>query len=174
MNVVILEAGDEPNSDENIYKTCQAYYKDLGLTDKDNLDIWADQAIYSRLLRIKSNEENSYKLRLGLGQWHTSKAMCSALITLFSSYGIYNCALELGAKYLEKLEDNIDYRSTCNVLETIWASTGFAIHHYLIKKKLEEEGIMEGETTWLKSGISFTSGLAFGRDIKWTLSYNWG
>jgi len=35
--------------------------------------------------------------------------MCSVLVTLFSSYGIYNCALELRAKYLEKLEDNIDY-----------------------------------------------------------------
>jgi len=53
--------------------------------------------------------------------------MCGALITLFSSYGLYNCALELGVKYPEKLEANTDYWSTYNVLETMWASTGFAI-----------------------------------------------
>ena len=124
-NVVILEAGKEPNADKNIYEACQAYYKDLGLMDEYNLDIWADQAIHSHLVHIKNNEEYSCKLWLGLGQWHTSKAMCSALITLFSSYGLYNCALELGVKYPEKLEVNTDYWSTCNILETMWASTGF-------------------------------------------------
>ena len=71
--------------------------------------------------------------------------MCSAFITLFSSYGFYNCALELGVKYPDKLEANTDYRSTCNVLETMWASTGFAIHHYLMEKMLEEKDIMKGE-----------------------------
>ena len=85
--------------------------------------------------------------------------MCSAFITLFSSYGFYNCALELGVKYLEKLEANTDYRPTCNVLETIWASTGFAIHHYLIEKKLKDEDIMEGENHLVKV---------------WCLFFKWG
>ena len=69
-NVVIFEAGKEPNADKNIYEACQAYYKDLGLMDEYNLDIWADydQAIHSHLVHIKNNEEYSCKLWLGLGQ----------------------------------------------------------------------------------------------------------
>ena len=63
---------------------------------------------------------------------------------------LYNCALELGVKYPDKLEANTDYRSTCNVLETMWASTGFAIHHYLMEKMLEEKDIMKGENHLVK------------------------
>ena len=45
--------------------------------------------------------------------------MMSALITLFSSYGIYDLATALGVKFLDKLVAVIDYQSTRRVLELI-------------------------------------------------------
>jgi len=73
-----------------------AYFEDL----KGRLDIWADQAIHQRL--IKFNDKSTHgQLRVGLGQWHTSNVMCTALILMFSSYGIYNCAYERGVTFLE-------------------------------------------------------------------------
>ncbi len=45
--------------------------------------------------------------------------MCSVLIVLFSSYGIFDLAKELGVKFLDKLDKVVDYRSTVRVLELI-------------------------------------------------------
>jgi len=45
--------------------------------------------------------------------------MCSALITIFSGYGIFNLAANLGVRYLDKLEKVVDYSATCRVLELI-------------------------------------------------------
>jgi hypothetical protein len=45
--------------------------------------------------------------------------MCSVLLNLFSSYGIYNLAAILGVKFFDKLELVVDYRSTCRVLDLI-------------------------------------------------------
>ena len=59
-----------------------------------------------------------------LGQWHTSKDICSVLLVIFSSYGIYNLAGSLGVKFLDKLEQVVDYRSTCRVLDLIWGAVG--------------------------------------------------
>ncbi|RIA82074.1 hypothetical protein C1645_835943 [Glomus cerebriforme] len=73
-----------------------------------------------------SDEDNWPQLRLILGQWHTSKDMCSVLIVLFSSYGIFDLTNFLGVKFLEKLE-SVDYRSTVHVLELIWTSVALAI-----------------------------------------------
>src|SRR5207244_11005341 len=146
-NMVILEAGDQPSSDESIRKTCQKYSEDLGIADRGKIDIWADQAIHQRLLKIKIDDD---QLRVGLGQWHSSKAMCSVLITIFSGYGIYNCAWALGVQFLEKLESNVEYRSTCNVLEMIWASTGIAIHRYLMQRKMKIEDLMKEDNDLVK------------------------
>ncbi|RIA87430.1 hypothetical protein C1645_827802 [Glomus cerebriforme] len=74
-----------------------------------------------------SDEDNWPQLRPILGQWHTSKDMCSVLIVLFSSYDIFNLANFLGVKFLEKLESVVDYRSTVRVLELIWTSVALAI-----------------------------------------------
>ncbi|GES90173.1 hypothetical protein GLOIN_2v1482460 [Rhizophagus clarus] len=41
---------------------------------------------------------------------HVSKDMCSVLLVIFSSYGIYNLATFLGVKFLDKLEQVVDYR----------------------------------------------------------------
>ncbi|CAG8683255.1 5625_t:CDS:2, partial [Dentiscutata heterogama] len=50
---------------------------------------------------------------------HTSKAMYSVLIAAFSGYGIYSMVAKLGVRFLDKLEQNVDYHATCRVLELI-------------------------------------------------------
>jgi hypothetical protein len=62
--------------------------------------------------------------------------MCSVLIVLFSSYGIFDLANWLGVKFLEKLESVVDYRSTVRVLELIWTAVALAIRIYIKKKIL--------------------------------------
>ena len=148
-NVVILEAGDSPSNNKSIFNTCQAYFRDLDI-EKGRLDIWADQAIHQRLIKFNDKNSTQSELRVGLGQWHTSNVMCTALTLMFSSYGIYNCAYELGVRYLEKFEYNSDYRATCRVLEMIWTSTGIALHNYLMQKGLTLEQLMKGDDNLVK------------------------
>jgi hypothetical protein len=148
-NVVILAPGPKPSSNINIFQTCRAYYTDFGIAEGSNLDVWADQAIHQRLIKIKNKKYG--QLRAGLGQWHTSKDMCAALIHLFSSYGIYNLAHELGVRFYDKLATNIDYRATCKVLDLIWASTGIAIHYYVRQKNFLLEQLMECDNNMVKT-----------------------
>jgi hypothetical protein len=162
-NVVILEAGDKPSSNRNILETCTAYFDDFQMAMDDKLDIWADQAIHQRLIKAKNYHE---KLRVGLGQWHTSKSMCNALVLIFSSYGIYNLASELGVMFLEKLEKNSDYRSTCNVLEMIWASTGIAIHKYLTQKGLTLANLINGNNELVKVWLLYFKWASFWKGHK--------
>ena len=44
-----------------------------------------------------------------LGQWHTNKAMCSALIAIFSGYGLLGLAKQLGVRFLDKLVQIVNY-----------------------------------------------------------------
>jgi len=163
--VVILEAGDKPSSDRNILETCTAYFNDFQMAENDKLklDIWADQAIHQRLIKAKNDHK---KLRVGLGQWHTSKAMCNALVLIFSSYGIYNLASEIGVTFLEKLEKNSDYRSTCKVLEMIWASTGIAIHKYLTQKGLTLANLINGDNELVKVWLLYFKWASFWKGHK--------
>ena len=111
------------------------------LLDDDNfLDICADEAIFRRL--IKCTEE-SKKIRPILGQWHTSKDMMNVIITLFSSYGIYDLDVALGVKFLDKFAV-ADYRSTRRVLESIWIAIGIAIHIYAKKRNIKIDEISSG------------------------------
>ncbi|GBC39186.2 hypothetical protein GLOIN_2v1774956 [Rhizophagus irregularis DAOM 181602=DAOM 197198] len=107
LNVVILEPGGVPNSDESIFESLEMYKKDFELRSEQYLDVVADEAIFRRI--IKLTDQWPY-LRPILGQWHTSKDMCSILIVLFSSYRIFDLANSLGVKFLEKLESVVDYR----------------------------------------------------------------
>jgi len=70
--------------------------------------------------------------------------MMSALIILFSSYGIYDLAVSLGVKFLDKFAAVVDYRSTRRVLELIWIAVGIAIHIYVREKKIQIEEIQSG------------------------------
>ncbi|PKC53495.1 hypothetical protein RhiirA1_479176 [Rhizophagus irregularis] len=118
-NVVILEPSGFPNDDNEILHATEMYRRDFSLEENDFLDICADEAIFRRLIKCRNKSEN---IRPILGQWHTSKDMMSALVTLFSSYGIYDLATALGVKFLDKFAAVIDYRSTRRVLELIWVA----------------------------------------------------
>ncbi|PKC17135.1 hypothetical protein RhiirA5_369304 [Rhizophagus irregularis] len=132
--------GGVPSSDEGIFESLQMYKRDLELTPEQYLDVVADEAIFRRIIKQKDNWPQLHPI---LGQWHTSKDMCSVLIVLFSSYGIFDLANFLGVKFLEKLESVVDYRSTVRVLELIWTAVALAIRIYIKKKNLNMHEIWE-------------------------------
>ncbi len=137
-NVVILKPGKNPNYDSNVHDACNMYFQDVGISNSNYLDIACDEAIFRRLI---SYHENNSTARLFLGQWHTSKDMCSALITIFSGYGIFDFAAKLGVRYLDKLEKVVDYSATFRVLELIWVAVGIAIIQYLKNKNMTMKDI---------------------------------
>ncbi|PKK42413.1 hypothetical protein RhiirC2_804501 [Rhizophagus irregularis] len=119
-NIVILETGGIPNSDEGIFQSTEMYKQDFNLGLDDYLDvILADEAIFRRLIKQRKIWP---KLRPILGQWHTSKDMCGVLIVLFLSYRIFDLAKVSGVKFLDKLDKIVDYRSTVRILELIWCA----------------------------------------------------
>ncbi|CAG8790173.1 4298_t:CDS:2, partial [Gigaspora rosea] len=97
--VVILKPGDPPNCNDNVYAACEMYRNDLPQSCDERLNIACDQAIFGRLIPYKETHND---VQLLLGQWHTSKDMCSTLITIFSGYGIFNLAATL--RYVKKEE----------------------------------------------------------------------
>jgi hypothetical protein len=131
-NVVILEPGANPNSDEEILHVAEMYKKDFALESHSFLDIVADEAIFRRLIKCRTKWPN---IRPLLGQWHTSKDFCSVLLVLFSSYGLLSLASHLGVRFLDKFESVVDYRSTARVLDLIWVAVGIAINIYITEKK---------------------------------------
>ncbi|RHZ58202.1 hypothetical protein Glove_375g83 [Diversispora epigaea] len=106
-NIVILEPGANPNSDEEILHVVTIYKDDFTLENHSFLDIVGDEALHRRLIKPL------------LGQWHTSKDLCSVLLVLFSSYGLFSLASRLGIHFLDKFEAGVDYRSTSRVLDLI-------------------------------------------------------
>ena len=86
------------------------YYDDVGILNSNHLDVAYDEAIFRCLISYHEEKDN---VRLLLDQWHTFKDMYSAIITIFSGYGIFNLAANLGVRYLDKLEKVIDYQATC-------------------------------------------------------------
>ncbi|RHZ54644.1 hypothetical protein Glove_425g14 [Diversispora epigaea] len=76
--------------------------------------------------RMPSNNE---------GMWHTNKNMLSAIITIFSSYGIFDLCTAIGVKFLDKFEKVIDYRATIRTIELLLAhKTGIRIGNFEIQK----------------------------------------
>ena len=61
--------------------------------------------------------------------------MLNVLITLFSSYGIFDLATTLRVWFLDKFESVVNYRFTRRILESIWVAVGIALHIYCNKKK---------------------------------------
>ncbi|RHZ83701.1 hypothetical protein Glove_88g137 [Diversispora epigaea] len=143
-NVVILETGGIPNSDEGIFTSTEMYKKDFELESNDYLDVVGDQAVFQRLFKQRKQWSNLCPL---LGQWHISKDMCSVLIVLFSSYGIFDLAKVLGVKFLDKLDKVVDYRSTVRVLELIWCAVAISIHIYIKKTNLNINNILDSNST---------------------------
>ncbi|PKB95703.1 hypothetical protein RhiirA5_473961 [Rhizophagus irregularis] len=130
-NVIILDAGDPPSSDSAVHKCLKMYENEISIGNNDYINVVADEAIFRRGISFcKTNN----KIKMILGQWHTSKDMMSTLITIFSGYGIFNMAGILGVRFLDKLEKGVDFRATSKVLELIWVAVGLAIHLYAKKK----------------------------------------
>ncbi|GET03812.1 hypothetical protein GLOIN_2v1482460 [Rhizophagus clarus] len=96
-DVIILEPGANPNSDEEILRVAKIYKGDFSMDEHSFLDIVADEAIYHRLIRCRDKWP---KIRPILGAWHTSKDFCSVLIVLFSSYRLLS--LQSSAKVMVK------------------------------------------------------------------------
>ncbi|PKC05955.1 hypothetical protein RhiirA5_378214 [Rhizophagus irregularis] len=113
-NVIILDAGDPPSSDSAVHKCLKMYENEISIGNNDYINVVADEAIFRRGISFcKTNN----KIKMILGQWHTSKDMMSTLITIFSGYGIFNMAGILGVRFLDKLEKGVDFRATSK-----WAS----------------------------------------------------
>ncbi|RIA89701.1 hypothetical protein C1645_738443 [Glomus cerebriforme] len=146
-HIVILEVGGNPSNNEEIFSSYEKYIEDLELTENQSVEICCDEAIFRRV--IKLHQKNS-RIQPLLGQWHTSKDMCSVLLTIFSSYEIYNLAATLGVKFLYKLESVVDYRSKCRVLDLIWVAVACAIQIYTTKNQIEFSQINELDNDLLK------------------------
>src|SRR3954470_4217488 len=129
-NIVILEPGANPNSDEEILRVAEMYKEDFALESHSFLDIVADEAIFRQLIKCWAKWSN---IRPLLGQWHTSKDFCSVLLVLFSSYGLLNLAHQLGVRFLDKLEATVNYRLTTHILDLLWVAVGIAINIYIKK-----------------------------------------
>ncbi|RIA85299.1 hypothetical protein C1645_830979 [Glomus cerebriforme] len=108
-NVVILISTGSPNDDNEIFHVIQMYKEEFLLNDDEYLDICADEAIFRRLIKSRTQWE---KIRPILGGWHTSKDMLGVLLTIFSSYGIFHLATAISVCFLDKLQAVVDYRST--------------------------------------------------------------
>ncbi|PKY61769.1 hypothetical protein RhiirA4_523616 [Rhizophagus irregularis] len=52
-NIVILEPGSNPNSDEEIFHVAEMYKKDFAMESDSFLDIVADEAIFRRLIKCR-------------------------------------------------------------------------------------------------------------------------
>ncbi|RHZ88406.1 hypothetical protein Glove_23g147 [Diversispora epigaea] len=155
-NIVILEPGANPNSDEEILRVVTMYKKDFTLENHSFLDIVGDEALHRRLIKCR---EEWPGLRPLLGQWHTSKDLCSVLLVLFSSYGLFSLASRLGVRFLDKFEAGVDYRSTSRVLDLIWVAVGVAINIYIAEKGILLDEIMEEENN---THISHRTGMRVG------------
>jgi hypothetical protein len=49
-NVVILEAGGNPNNDDDIAKACDQYFTDLNINNDESINICCDEAIFRRVM----------------------------------------------------------------------------------------------------------------------------
>ncbi|RHZ46541.1 hypothetical protein Glove_615g48 [Diversispora epigaea] len=146
-NIVILEPGANPNSDEEILNVTKMYKKDFILKIGSFLDIVGDEALFRRLIKCREIWSN---IRPILGQWHTSKDLCSVLIVLFSSYELLSLASQLGVRFLDKFESAVDYRATARVLDLLWVAVGLAINIFITKKKIQFSEIMNSNSICLK------------------------
>ncbi|RIB24286.1 hypothetical protein C2G38_2168927 [Gigaspora rosea] len=110
--------------------------------------------------KAPSKNENDYKneeqeVCCILGQWHTNKTICNALIVAFSGYGLFGLAAQLGVKFLDKLEQNVDYRSTFQVLELIWIAVGVVLHRYVQENNISIKEIPAESNNLLKVWYNF-------------------
>ncbi|GES85476.1 hypothetical protein GLOIN_2v1768552 [Rhizophagus clarus] len=104
-NIIILNAEDLPSNDFAIHEYLKMYINKIRIESDGYINVVADKAIFRRSISFCKSKN---KIKMILGQWHTNKDIMSALITIFSHYGIFNMAGILGIRYLDKLEKDVD------------------------------------------------------------------
>jgi hypothetical protein len=145
-NVVILEAGEAPRSFKEVHDAVDMYLKDFS-AENQTLDIACDEAIFRRL---KNYSNDNQPVNAILGQWHTNKDMCAALVKIFSGYGLFNLAASVGTRFLDKFEKVVEYQATFRTLELVWAAVGIAIRRYLKTQEMTEDDIWNTQNNVLK------------------------
>ncbi|CAG8561486.1 487_t:CDS:2 [Dentiscutata heterogama] len=81
--------------------------------------------------------------------------MCSALIVAFSEYGLLGLLPQLGIKFLDKLEQNVDYQSTFRMLELIWTAVRVVLYIYAQENNISIEEISTKDNNLLKVWYNF-------------------
>ncbi len=81
--------------------------------------------------------------------------MCSTLITIFSGYRIFNFAVTLGIRYLDKFERVIDYHVTYHILELICITVRIALYQYVKNKEETMNDILKGNNQFIKMWYLF-------------------
>src|SRR6185369_9675693 len=76
--------------------------------------------------------------------------MCASLIHVFSGYGLFGLAAQLGVCYFDRLEKVIDYSATCRVLELMWIAVRTAINLYLKTKNETLNDILTSDNKVLR------------------------
>ncbi|CAJ0639975.1 11813_t:CDS:2 [Entrophospora sp. SA101] len=96
----------------------------IGYGYNKRLDLVADEAIFRKLVRYNKDHPEVIPM---LGQRGNDLG-----------YGIINLAAKLGSKFLDKLDEVVDYRATSRTIELLWVATGIAIHLYKEKRNTVE------------------------------------
>ncbi len=50
-NIIILEAGGNPNNNDDIAKSCDQYFIDLNLNNNESINVCCDEAIFQRVMQ---------------------------------------------------------------------------------------------------------------------------
>ncbi|RHZ55596.1 hypothetical protein Glove_413g5 [Diversispora epigaea] len=98
------------------------------------------ESLYKKIL-IEIQSENSYSPpKVVILEVGNAPNEDSSIFEACEIYGIFDLAITLDVRFLDKLESVVDYRLTVRVLELIWVVVGIAIHIYLKKtnKKIED------------------------------------
>ncbi|PKB97783.1 hypothetical protein RhiirA5_432494 [Rhizophagus irregularis] len=63
-NVVILEAGNKPSSNEGIFEACDMFLQDFNIDNNKYMDIVSDEAIFRRTILYLENHEYTRIIRV--------------------------------------------------------------------------------------------------------------
>ncbi|RIB19711.1 hypothetical protein C2G38_2181144 [Gigaspora rosea] len=148
-NIIILEPGE---ANEHVHMAANMFLEDFEYMENSVLNLACDEAIYRRM---NDYENKNQIVHCILEQWHTNKAMCSALISGFSGYGLFGLVSYFGVRFLDKLEQIADYRAIFRVLELIWIAVRVAIHLYIQDEQISINDIPIGNNKLLKVWYNF-------------------
>ncbi|RHZ70951.1 hypothetical protein Glove_264g47 [Diversispora epigaea] len=171
-NVVILEPGANPNSDEEILRVAEMYKKDFSLKIRSFLDIVADEVIFRHygLLSLTSHLGVRFldKFESVVDYRSTARVLDLLWAAVGIAINIYTTEKKIsldeimdGVRFLDKFESVVDYRSTARVLDLLWAAVGIAINIYTTEKKISLDEIMDAGPLYASAGkLNYTTAIA--------------